>query len=63
MKPMNSEQLKREMDRIRKEIELYYTIACGSGYVEKPLAWAIHQVWKKYDAKDATKSDPPEVQG
>lgn len=58
MKPMNSEQLKREMENIRKAIELNYTIACGSGYVEKPLAWALYQVWKKYDAKDETKSEP-----
>lgn len=49
--------LETELDYICNRIRQYYDKALRSPYVQKPLAWAVYQVWRHYDAKEEAKNE------
>ena len=36
-----------------QEVERMYNKALCKPYIQKPLAWALYEVWKKHDREDA----------
>ena len=47
-----TEAEKKKIDKVREKIELEYTKAIFQNWIDKPLAYAIYQVWKEIDAKE-----------
>ena len=37
------------LEKIAKMIDEYYDKARNTSYIQKPLAWALYQVWKYVD--------------
>ena len=42
------------LEKVIKLLEAEYERAKKIAYVQKPLAWALYQVWKKVDATKGT---------
>lgn len=61
--PGIKEQLHRSVEEWEKlqpvftEIAEEYKKACEISYINKPLAYALHEVWKKHDRRDTKRND------
>lgn len=57
------EQMHRSVEEWEKlqpvftEIAEEYKKACEISYINKPLAYALHEVWKKYDRRDTKRNE------
>ena len=48
--------------RIIRRIQAFYEKATALGYIQKPLAWALYQVWKDVDeAESKLDGDPIDI--
>lgn len=43
--------------KIISRIDTLYAKATALGYIQKPLAWALYQVWKEVDKESEDKLD------
>ena len=61
--PGIKEQLHRSVEEWEKlqpvftEIAEEYKKACEISYINKPLAYALHEVWKKHDRRDTKRNE------
>ena len=61
--PGIKEQLHRSVEEWEKlqpvfaEIAEEYKKACEISYINKPLAYALHEVWKKHDRRDTNRNE------
>ena len=61
--PGIKEQMHRSVEEWEKlqpvftEIAEEYKKACEISYINKPLAYALHEVWKKHDRRDTKRNE------
>ena len=61
--PGIKEQLHKSVEEWKKlqpvftEIAEEYKNACKISYINKPLAYALHEVWKKHDRRDTKRNE------
>lgn len=61
--PGIKEQMHRSVEEWEKlqpvftEIAEEYRKACEISYINKPLAYALHEVWKKHDRRDTKRNE------
>ena len=52
--------MREDLEKLRPvftEIAEEYKKSCEISYINKPLAYALHEVWKKHDRRDTKRND------